>query len=342
MHVQLIVHKGTRIHPLSSQLTPHLEALTLPEEYESVVLVATGIVASKSPAPSYPPSLLPYLLSLLERPSPRPRQVEPDAHENGNHTNASSEKQSQPDNKIGPDGTSARFLGTPQFNMNMDVRKWSWPNYLTFGRKSSTANLKVPDAANDTHKDEQTATSADAPTEAVTSTVEKSLTSHIRSESRVSIVDSIALEDALTSDSVTVSSSASTRPPSPSPSPPDTQLTSENQGDDSAMDSDADALMSRTIVMENKAEPALPVEVEAEVVAATAAFAKYVASDDILTSERCSDISQPEPMPEPELTPTPRVPKPSFQNVRVYLPCSEGGAIEQRQVLYIKVNCVSS
>ena len=35
------------------------------------------------------------------------------------------------------DGGSGNFLGMPVGNMNMDMRKWNWPGYLTFGKGNS-------------------------------------------------------------------------------------------------------------------------------------------------------------------------------------------------------------
>ena len=39
------------------------------------------------------------------------------------------------------DGGSGNFLGMPVVNMNMDMRKWNWPGYLTFGKGNSPKPL---------------------------------------------------------------------------------------------------------------------------------------------------------------------------------------------------------
>jgi len=39
------------------------------------------------------------------------------------------------------DGGTGNFLGMPVVNMNMDMRKWNWPGYLTFGKGNSSKPL---------------------------------------------------------------------------------------------------------------------------------------------------------------------------------------------------------
>ena len=42
------------------------------------------------------------------------------------------------------DGGTGNFLGMPVVSMNMDMRKWNWPGYLTFGKGSSKPLAERP------------------------------------------------------------------------------------------------------------------------------------------------------------------------------------------------------
>ena len=78
---------------------------------------------------------------------------------------------------------SSTFLGMPAMGVNMDMRKWNWPGYLTFGKGNG---------------------SKQGPDKIATSEKEKTITvqeiSHVEVE-----VNASALEDAMSSDSLSVS-----------------------------------------------------------------------------------------------------------------------------------------
>lgn len=91
--------------------------------------------------------------------------------------------------------STSNFLGIPPVNMNvdMDIRKWNWPGYLTFGRGTS----KRPGL--DDNKKPPTAASEPVSGDARSTVVE---------------VDTDALEDAISSDNTSITS-----PSTPSDSP---------------------------------------------------------------------------------------------------------------------------
>ena len=80
---------------------------------------------------------------------------------------------------------SSTFLGMPAMGVNMDMRKWNWPGYLTFGKGSSSKQgpdkITVP-----------------------VSEKEKSITEQVISHVEVEVNPS-TLEDAISSDSLSVS-----------------------------------------------------------------------------------------------------------------------------------------
>jgi hypothetical protein len=77
---------------------------------------------------------------------------------------------------------SSTFLGMPAMGVNMDMRKWNWPGYLTFGKaKQGPDKITVP-----------------------VSEKEKTITEQVISHVEVEVNPS-ALEDAISSDSLSVS-----------------------------------------------------------------------------------------------------------------------------------------
>ena len=362
LHMQLIVHKGTRIHPLSSQLIPHVHSLTLPESYEWILLVANCAVIVKTQRPQYPSSLLSFFSSLLDRPTPRPRYDEeaegPQQTSNENVDDGPNKTPQQGDKPGNTTLNSAatRFLGTPNFNMNVNV-KWAWPNYLSFGaRKASSAIPITSDATVETSTSKHSEITITEPSEPASHSTEidshtvapthdnddeKSLaSSHTRSASRISAIDSIALEDALTSDNITLASSADSRPSSPAPdtdfstSPPDVQ------SDDSHGCADGEAL-ARTIVLEPKCDTLRAIETEAGASSITSPIRPVALSEDMKASAGNIPIQVTIP-PEPEPQTIPSPPRVSFSFVRVYLPTitdsNEPTILKRRQVFYIKVS----
>ena len=80
---------------------------------------------------------------------------------------------------------SSTFLGMPAMGVNMDMRKWNWPGYLTFGRSNGP---------------KQGSDKIAAPTSEKEKTITGQEISHVEVE-----VNASALEDAISSDSLSVS-----------------------------------------------------------------------------------------------------------------------------------------
>ena len=80
---------------------------------------------------------------------------------------------------------SSTFLGMPTMGVNMDMRKWNWPGYLTFGKGNGSKQGpdKIP-----------------APTLEKEKTITEQEITHVEVE-----VNASALEDAISSDSLSVS-----------------------------------------------------------------------------------------------------------------------------------------
>ena len=80
---------------------------------------------------------------------------------------------------------SSTFLGIPAMGVNMDIRKWNWPGYLTFGKGNGSKR---------------------GPDKVATPTLEKEKTITEQEISHVEVeVNASALEDAISSDSLSVS-----------------------------------------------------------------------------------------------------------------------------------------
>lgn len=119
-----------------------------------LVLAQPYIITSKSSQPQYPSSLPPHLLSLI----PLPRQSTSRQGTIGSHSNGNKIKsgKSLPSSSSLPgdngnatikgNGSSTMgFLAMPTMNMKMDVRKWGWPGYLSFGMGGTGHGNKPPE-----------------------------------------------------------------------------------------------------------------------------------------------------------------------------------------------------
>jgi len=80
---------------------------------------------------------------------------------------------------------SSTFLGMPAIGVNMDMRKWNWPGYLTFGKGNGSKQGSDKIAIPASEKEE---------------TVAEQEISHVEVE-----VNTSALEDAISSDSLPIS-----------------------------------------------------------------------------------------------------------------------------------------
>ena len=132
------------MHPLSNQLTPLIETLedALPPHYFPLALASPCIIASRDSTYSIPPGLLRRLLSLIPTAISRTPSKDNAVKETGD---AQREQKTPHDNKTGT--VTKKFLGipgipAPNVNVNMDVRKWTWPLSLTFGANGNTVDVK--------------------------------------------------------------------------------------------------------------------------------------------------------------------------------------------------------
>lgn len=143
------------MHPLHRSLVPLLDTFVsqIPEGCVPVVLSPPHIIPSaRFTDARYSSSLSRYLLSRISPPSPAPtirnatdqvlhpshdnEQPAPRPHDSSlSHLETSDLGATKINGTSDPATVSNTFLGMPGVNINMkDVRKWSWPGYLTFGK----------------------------------------------------------------------------------------------------------------------------------------------------------------------------------------------------------------
>ena len=157
----LLSPSGVPLHPIYRTLVPLLDTFTreLVENFAPIVVSPPHLIPStRFSNARYPPSLSRHLLSL--RFSSRPSTIRqatdqtiitpPNAVETAGKGRPSSQSSSstppeQPQTVGSPSGGSGtKFLGIPSVNMNMDVRKWSWPGVLAFGRNYGKKMHQLP------------------------------------------------------------------------------------------------------------------------------------------------------------------------------------------------------
>ncbi|THH05053.1 hypothetical protein EW145_g5077 [Phellinidium pouzarii] len=198
---------GIRVHPLSNQLTPLVDALQdkLPPNYSSLVVVSSCIVATKSLLIQHPSSLIRHLLSIAKKKQTDLRATTndyPSADIRAPQSSADATSR-DPNSKPTKNFSSGKsFLGASGFNMNvnMDIRKWNWHDYLTFGLGSSASEPKNQSdklSEDDNGKDSVGSTFE---TQGRQQPVADMGLEESAQRTSDSVVDSLALEDALTSD----------------------------------------------------------------------------------------------------------------------------------------------
>ncbi|TFK39855.1 hypothetical protein BDQ12DRAFT_681350 [Crucibulum laeve] len=187
-------HLGVPVHPFFSSVLPTIDhfACHLPEEIHPVVLCSTTAIPSTTYLNArYPSSLIRHLLSMIP-PAPEsfstndPLASSVDTIKGKQPQDLS--RQNTMKAATSNDTSQNHFMGIPNMNVNMDMRKWNWPGYLTFGRASgkNPPNLLAPES-------EKKA----SPTEEATP-----------QQSAIEVqVDRSALEEAMSSDSISVTSS---------------------------------------------------------------------------------------------------------------------------------------
>ncbi|KAG7439785.1 uncharacterized protein BT62DRAFT_912493 [Guyanagaster necrorhizus] len=126
---------GIPLHPQYRTIVPLLDefASQIPATASSIIVTPSHVIPSTSFIKARYPSPFPaHLMSLIPPPPPPSPQAPP----------GSPVKKRPPDPEA--DIQPSSFLGMPTMNLNMnvDVRKWGWPGYLTF--KGSAKRLEVP------------------------------------------------------------------------------------------------------------------------------------------------------------------------------------------------------
>lgn len=137
---------GSPLHPCFSTLTPLVDDFQekLSTGMTPVVLTRPYIIPSERfNAARYPSTLAVHLSTMI------PQHLDTSQSSDTLNTLASSvdtirahrgaeSNDNKPSfNKPNPNNGSGNFLGMPVVNMNMDMRKWNWPGYLTFGKGNS-------------------------------------------------------------------------------------------------------------------------------------------------------------------------------------------------------------
>ena len=210
----MFVYEGVRVHPLSNQLTPMIDKLRteIPQDVHLVVFVAPFIVVSKTECLQFPPSLLHHLLSLAAKNSPSAQNNHDESRtmDSTPHSSATSSPSTDDTKPNKHTSINKGLLGVPalsiNMNVNMDVRKWSWPGYLTFGIGNNISNTKQQSGVTNGNESQSTdndmANKHEQPIESDTETKDGvNLNLGVRgSNDAISMIDSQALIDALSSD----------------------------------------------------------------------------------------------------------------------------------------------
>ena len=176
------VSLGSLLHPSSSRLIPLVDEFSdnLSANVIPVVLALPYVIPStRYTDRRYPASLALHLLGMV--PPCRDPSDAPDALNSSVDTLKGRDTAGHDPNLKDSDASST-FLGMPA--MNMDMRKWNWPGYLTFGR--GNGSKRGPDEIA-------------APTSEKEKTITEQEISHVEVE-----VNTSALEDAISSDSLSV------------------------------------------------------------------------------------------------------------------------------------------
>lgn len=187
---------GIPLHPLYRSLAPIIDNYSshLPEGATAILMAPPhSIPSTQYIAAQYPTALTRHLLSMTPLPQVQPHHGVPSGTSTSSDgtLKARTEGTSRNDpssNKADSDTGPSAFLGMP--SVNMDVRKWNWPGYLTFGKGSGNKTRETI-----IEKDKSKASKGEAD-------------SHT-ARPREFEVDKNALDDAMSSDNASVSFPAS-------------------------------------------------------------------------------------------------------------------------------------
>ncbi|KAH7927349.1 hypothetical protein BV22DRAFT_1007247 [Leucogyrophana mollusca] len=135
----LSIDLGLPLHPYYHTILPLIDTFTseIPEHIAPLILCPPHVSpATRYREFHYPPALARHLLTLVPPPlkdeNSTPRQAI-QLYPAGDASVGCGDKP----RLNGGAHPSSGFLGMPAVNLNMDVRKWSWPGALTFGKGPS-------------------------------------------------------------------------------------------------------------------------------------------------------------------------------------------------------------
>ena len=192
--LRLIISKGPLLHPHHSSLIPIIDdfSMNLPRDITPMVLTRHYIIPSERYIEGHYSRALTAHLSAIIPLLPDPSRSSDTLNTLASSVDTIKGKHAPNSNSRGKsnqDGGVNFLPNIPAINMNMDMRKWNWPGYLTFGKGGSSKNGSEKNS-----KD----TREQSPAEASTSAP--------RVELRQVEVDfnAEALEDAISSDSMSI------------------------------------------------------------------------------------------------------------------------------------------
>lgn len=214
---------GLPIHPQAESLRPILDELNekLPPGFSPVFLTSCYLLSQKPTPSAYEISLLRHLMNIAKT------KIPVDSSTNMRESNKSERELTvQTAVSLTPSGTAAendptskKFIGMPVFNLNKDVGKWLWQNYLPKGTTFPSFSLKsrldgdvTEDKRPDTGSDEKgdvpkhKGSRADTTTQSEPTGLEPNLGS--------SPIDDLALLDALSTECALPSGKISPTSPS--------------------------------------------------------------------------------------------------------------------------------
>ncbi|KAF5383614.1 hypothetical protein D9615_003725 [Tricholomella constricta] len=282
-------HLGVSLHPSMRSIGPLLDSYTtqLPNRASSIFIQPPYVVPSSqySAANSKHSTSLPrYLLSLIPPTPPTSQDHSHDGSVKGRRPSTSD----PPNGKDPPSGvqrqSGSTFLGMPAMNMNVnvDVKKWGWPGYLTFGKGAG----KRPGLEEDIKK------------VAIAARVDDAQVTVTRPAEAIGL-DKSALEDAF-SDNASISAS--------------TTSTDDREGANPALSSNDEDIAFSTPTQPNDAtkEP----EGSLDIVEPQVFHSRDPADAD---SSSLASSSSTVPAVEPPVSPSKTPPPPEFSSVKVYL-----------------------
>ncbi|KAF8659844.1 hypothetical protein AX16_001729 [Volvariella volvacea WC 439] len=189
---------GPPLHPFYTSLSPLVDDYTsqLGQGVSAILIHPPHSIPSTAYLHAqYPPSLAEYLISLvppkpLTPPRPSTTKEGPTKSPNGSDSGGKSATS---------DGSSNTFFGIPP--VNLDVRKWGWSGYLTFGKSQSksTNGTSAPRPDQENYQPPSLTDRFVPPQEAQEKDKEPKPQLGLRIQTAGVVVDQDSLEDAISS-----------------------------------------------------------------------------------------------------------------------------------------------